>query len=115
MKRFQERRGQVDFTDANEAYNRQDMSTRPPPRRVETDPAVWQAESSVRHVQQEMPAPYASPGQGTPPQQRWRGPSEPAPPTGQLNQSDGEQSQRREWRNSAWGRQGGGLGVGGDS
>lgn len=149
MKRFQERRGHIDITDVSEAYNRQDNSTRPPPRRVETDPAVWQAESSVRHVQESSAfAPYPSsqsqsqansPGGhssqgGGPPSQRWRGPSEPGPglPPGatQYNHSDsnvsasGEpgqqgqgqgqgQQQRRDWRNSAWGRQGSGLGVGG--
>ena len=32
------------------------------------------------------------------------------------NQLSGtEDSPRRDWRNSAWGRQGGGLGVGGNS
>lgn len=119
LKRFQERRGQIAITDVNEVYNRQDNSTRPPPRRVETDPSVWQGESSVRHVQ-EPPMPYAnSSRQGTPPQQRYRGPSEPSP-VSHFDHSDGpgdgpEHHHRRDWRNSAWGRQGGGLGVGGNS
>lgn len=117
LKRFQERRGQIAIADVNEVYNRHDNSTRPPPKRVETDPSVWQGESSVRHVQ-EPPMSYASNSKpGTPPQQRWRGPSEPAP-VSHFDHSDGPEEhsqQRRDWRNSAWGRQGGGLGVGGNS
>jgi hypothetical protein len=124
MKRYQERRGQISIGDVNEVYNRPDNSTRPPPKRVETDPAVWQGEASVRHVQDPaMPPPtYGTPGgtpQGTPPQSRWRGPSEPSPYRGGYNHSDtqldSDQSQRRDWRNSGWGRQGGGLGVSGNS
>lgn len=120
LKRFHERRGQIAFSDVNEVYNRQDKSTRPPPRRVETDPSVWQAETSVRHVQEPPNKPYAKSGQSTPPHQRFRGPSEPAPIKSQFDHSDAplsgaEDGQRRDWRNSAWGRQGGGLGVGGNS
>jgi len=64
------------------------------------------------------PAAYA--GQGTPPQ-RWPGQGDhPSPYNTRFNHSDShldnsEHSQRGEWRNSAWGRRGGGLGVGGNS
>lgn len=121
MKRFQERRGQVSIADVNEVYNRQESSTRPPPRRVETDPALWQGEASVRHVQETPPygASPHGPQQGPPSNGgRFRGPSEPGPYSSQFNQSDSHidspDNQRREWRNSNWGRQGGGLGVSGN-
>lgn len=107
----------------NEAYNRQDNSTRPPARRVETDPAVWQGEASVRPMQ-DPPMPYANNGPGTPPT-RWRGRNDlanPSSPYGanQFNQSDSqldntEHSRRREWRNSGLARQGSGVGVSGNS
>ena len=103
----------------NEVYNRQDNSGRPPPRRVETDPAVWQGEATVRTIQ-DPTIPYANNhhGPGTPPQ-RWRGREDmphPSPYANQFNHSDShldnsEHSQRRDWRNSAWRQQGGGLGV----
>lgn len=127
LRRFQERRGQISITEVNEVYNRQDNSSRPPPRRVETDPALWQGEASVRHVH-ETTTPYgvsplgsAQPSQhGTPPTGgRWRGPSEPGPYTSQFNHSDSNldspENQRRDWRNSGWGRQGSGLGVSNNS
>jgi hypothetical protein len=122
LKRFQDRRGQVSLMDVNEVYNRGDNTTRPPPRRVETDPTVWQGETTVRPVQ-DPPVPYAnSSNQGTPPQRPWRGGPEGhgSPYANKFNHSDShldntEHSQRREWRNSAWGRQGSGLGVGGNS
>ncbi|KAF4500032.1 Rho-type GTPase-activating 1 [Fusarium agapanthi] len=122
LKRFQDRRGQISIADVNEVYNRQDNSTRPPARRVETDPAVWQGEATVRTIQDpSMPNP--SNGHGTPPA-RFRGRNDlgNASPYGvnQFNQSDSqldsaEHSRRREWRNSGMGRQGSGLGVSGNS
>lgn len=118
MKRFQDRRGQISITDVNEAYNRPD-NTRPPPRRVETDPSLWQGETTVRTIH-EPSVPYASSGQGTPPQ-RFRNPEDqPSPYQSQYDHSDSnlessEHSQRRDWRNSGWGQQGNGLGVGGNS
>lgn len=125
LKRFQDRRGQISISDVNEVYNRQDSSTRPPARRVETDPAVWQGEATVRTIQ-EPPMVHSQNGPGTPPN-RWRGRNDgpnPSPYGGsQFNQSDSqldnsEHSQRREWRNSnsGWRQQGnGGLGVSGNS
>ncbi|KAH7326565.1 RhoGAP domain-containing protein [Stachybotrys elegans] len=119
LKRFQDRRGQVAITDVNEVYNRADHSFRPPPRRVETDPTVWQGETTVRPVQ-DVPMPPGEAGHGTPPQRFRKGMEGPGSPyqQNQFNQSDthldSEHSQRREWRNSAWGRQGSGLGVGGN-
>ncbi|KAM0343364.1 hypothetical protein ACHAPU_008685 [Fusarium lateritium] len=123
LKRFQDRRGQISITDVNEVYNRQDNSTRPPARRVETDPAIWQGEATVRTIQDpSMPYPSNN-GQGTPPA-RFRGRNDlaNASPYGstQFNQSDSqldsaEHSRRREWRNSGLGRQGSGLGVSGNS
>lgn len=118
LKRFQDRKGQVSIAD-HEVYNKQESSSRPPARRIDTDPALWQGETTVRPVQ-DVPLPYARPGQGTPPQRhpgREEG-SYPSPYRNQqYNHSDSqldknEQHQRREWRNSGWGRQGSGLGVG---
>lgn len=120
LKRFQDRRGQLPVADAGESYSRQDGSSHSPPKRVETDPAVWQAERTVRRVQD---GPSSNANQRTPPQ-RWppsgrndqtRGPYDP-----RFNRSDSHlensDGQRSEWRNSgAWGRRGGGVGVGGDS
>lgn len=122
LKRFQDRRGQISITEVNEVYNRQDNSTRPPARRVETDPALWQGEASVRPMQ-DPPMPHANNGPGTPPT-RWRGRNDLANPSpyaaNQFNQSDSqldsaEHSRRREWRNSGLARQGSGLGVSGNS
>jgi hypothetical protein len=124
LKRFQDRRGQISIADVNEVYNRQDNSTRPPARRVETDPAIWQGEATVRTIQDpSMPYSNTNNGQGTPPA-RFRGRNDLAntSPYGvnQFNQSDSqldsaEHSRRREWRNSGLGRQGSGLGVSGNS
>lgn len=104
-------------------YNRQDNSTRPPARRVETDPAVWQGEATVRTIH-DPSMPYANNGvSGTPPS-RFRGRPDMGNPSpygaSQFNQSDSqvdnlEHSQRREWRNSGFSRQGSGLGVSGNS
>ncbi|KAG9255130.1 RhoGAP domain-containing protein [Emericellopsis atlantica] len=117
LRRYQDRKGQI--ADINEIHNRPDNSSRPPPRRVETDPALWSGEASVRHVQ-EPPMAYGQSPQGTPPKGRWRGPSEPGPMKQEFNHSDSqlssaEHSQRREWRNSGWGRHNNGLGVSGNS
>ncbi|GKT54997.1 rho-type GTPase-activating protein 1 [Colletotrichum tofieldiae] len=76
LKRYQDRMGQRSGLggEVNEVFNRSDNSTRPPPRRVETDPALWQQqESSVRPVQDPpMPIPpFNQANPGTPPQ-RWR-------------------------------------------
>ncbi|KAK2769071.1 rho GTPase activator [Colletotrichum kahawae] len=125
LKRYQDRIGQrPGLGEVNEVFNRPDNSTRPPPRRVETDPALWQQqESSVRPVQDPLPTmvlPYhPHPNANTPPQ-RWRPHEEnghPSPYVNQPEHSDTEgptDAQKREWRNSAaWGRQNGGVGVGG--
>lgn len=120
LKRFQDRRGQVPAGEVSEVFNRQDVSTRSPPKRVETDPSVWQGERTVRRVQ-DSSSTSINQGQGSPPP-KWpqgtenhpRGPYDPRfnHSDSQLSSSDGK---RGEWRNSAWGRRGGGLGVGGDS
>ncbi|KFA64461.1 hypothetical protein S40285_01023 [Stachybotrys chlorohalonatus IBT 40285] len=123
LKRFQDRRGQVSITDANEGHNRADLSSRPPPRRVETDPTIWQGEATVRQVQESVPMGHAHSSQGTPPQRQHKGPpGNGSPYKNQFNNSDSqidttehEHASRREWRNSAWGRQGNGLGVGSNS
>lgn len=116
LKRFQDRRGQVQIADVNEVYNRQDMSSRSPPKRVETDPSLWQAERTVRPINDP-----AAPNQtmGTPPQLWTSGDERPSPyKNSQYTASDSnlsapENSQRGDWRNSAWGRHPpGGLGVG---
>ncbi|XP_044714941.1 LIM domain-containing protein [Hirsutella rhossiliensis] len=116
LKRFQDRRGQVPVAEVSEVFNRLDTSTRSPPRRVETDPAVLQGERTVRPVQDQggFSGPETSP-------QKWTGGGDhPSPYNhGRFNRSDSqlessEHSQRGEWRNSAWGRRGGGVGVGGN-
>ncbi|KAK1690740.1 RhoGAP domain-containing protein [Colletotrichum godetiae] len=127
LKRYQDRMGQrPGLGEVNEVFNRPDNSSRPPPRRVETDPALWQQqESSVRTVQEPpMPIPpFNQPNPGTPPQ-RWRPHEEnghPSPFGGsQYEHSDTEgpsEAQKREWRQSGgvWGRQNGGVGVGGNT
>ncbi|KAG5984920.1 hypothetical protein E4U55_002502 [Claviceps digitariae] len=120
LKRFQDRRGQMPTGETGEVYNRPDVSTRSPPKRVETDPAVWQGERTVRRVQ-DASSTVVNQEQGTSPQKWPPGPEEHprSPYSARFNHSDGHLSgpdgQRGEWRNSAWGRRGGGLGVGGDS
>ncbi|KAF4782473.1 RhoGAP domain-containing protein [Colletotrichum scovillei] len=127
LKRYQDRMGQrPGLGEVNEVFNRPDNSSRPPPRRVETDPALWQQqESSVRTVQEPpMPIPpFNQPNPGTPPQ-RWRPHEEnghPSPYGGsQYEHSDTEgpsEAQKREWRQSGgvWGRQNSGVGVGGNT
>lgn len=100
----------------SEVFNRLDTSTRSPPRRVETDPAVLRSERTVRPVQDQggLSGPESSP-------RKWTGGGDHPSPynNGRFNRSDSqldssEHSQRGEWRNSAWGRRGGGVGVGGD-
>ncbi|TWU78019.1 hypothetical protein ED733_006460 [Metarhizium rileyi] len=120
LKRFQDRRDQLPAVDVSEVYNRPDISTRSPPKRVDTDPSIWQGERTVRRVQDNS-APSVSSGQGTPPQ-RWPGPGEQqlrGPYNPRLNHSDSHldnsDGPRGDWRNSGWGRRGGGLGVGGNS
>ncbi|KAH8885186.1 RhoGAP-domain-containing protein [Thozetella sp. PMI_491] len=92
--------------------------SRPPPRRVDTDPAYLHQESSVRPVQ-EPTIPFTNVPQGTPPP-RWRGPEDGPPsqyPQPQFESpgppGDGDRNQqRREWRNSGWGRQNSGVTTG---
>lgn len=92
-----------------ELVNRQDNS-RPMATRVDTDPSAWQQERSVRPMQ-DPSAPFPS-NQGTPPQ-KWRGPDNGSSPQVNQNQNEAENvppapdsnGQRREWRNSGWGRQ----------
>ncbi|KAG5995474.1 hypothetical protein E4U52_008267 [Claviceps spartinae] len=123
LKRYQDRRGgQAPAGEISEAYNRPDVSSRSPPKRVETDPAVWQGERTVRRVQDGASSHSIHHEQGNSPQKRAPGPAEQPPSSPynpRFNHSDGHLSssggQRGEWRNSAWGRRGGGLGVGGDS
>lgn len=118
MKRYQDLRGQGP-PEPSEIYNRQESSTRPPPKRVETDPALLQSERSVRPMQDNVPAPYPNAVSPVPPP-RFR-PPEDQPSPYDANQTDHpdprsenpEHSKRGEWRNSGvWGRQGGGVGVG---
>lgn len=118
LKRFQDRRGQAPVAEVSEVFNRLDTSTRSPPKRVETDPAVLQSERPVRPVQDQG----GFSGQETSPHKWTGGGSDGASPynNGRFNRSDSqldnsEHSQRVEWRNSAWGRRGGGVGIGGNS
>ncbi|KAI0008045.1 rho-type GTPase-activating protein [Xylariaceae sp. FL0662B] len=93
--------------DNSEFIGRQD-NKRPTATRVDTDPALWQQESSVRPVQ-EPTIPFTA-AQGTPPQ-KWRKPDNGPSPhnTNQYERADNQHEQpendpRREWRNSGWGR-----------
>lgn len=117
LKRYQDRMGQRPaINEIGEVHNRQDNSSRPPPTRVDTDPTLFTQASSVRPVQ-EPPVPQGHPNNGTPPHM-WRGPSDlAAQPSPYRNNSEpqverSENGQQREWRNSGWGRQNGGVGVG---
>lgn len=124
LKRYQDRLGQkpVGPVEFSEAHNRQDEHFRPPPTRVETDPTLYKEARSVRPVQ-DPPQPFNGSVPGTPPQM-WKGASDNGHPSPykheQFNHSDpqlepAEGSQRREWRNSGWGRQYSGVGVGGNT
>ena len=109
-------RRQVETTEQSSPGRSKDGSGRalaPVLTRVDTDANqahAWQKESSVRHVQ-ESSAPYAgsssqNPNQNTPPQQ-WQGHDYEQPsPYSQRNGTPDSQkdNQRREYRNSGWGR-----------
>ncbi|KAK6584824.1 hypothetical protein PZA11_003048 [Diplocarpon coronariae] len=89
--------------------------------RVDADSSqarAWPKESSVRHVQ-DPSAPYAAnSNQNTPPAQQWQGQDLEAPPPfiRRKGTPDSQQEQRREYRNSAWGRpRNGSVGVTGAS
>ncbi|KAI1416011.1 RhoGAP-domain-containing protein [Hypoxylon sp. FL1857] len=84
-------------------FVKQQESRRPLATRVATDPAAWHQESSVRPVQ-EPTIPFTTP-QGTPPQ-NWRKPDNgQSPHPAQYDAQHPENGQRREWRNSGWGKQ----------
>lgn len=114
--------GQRPPLEPNEYIGKHDPS-RPPPRRMETDPAAWQHESSVRHMQ-EPTIPFANAPQGSPqgtPPLKWRNTDDGRQSPyrqhieAQVNSSenvDRSQQQRREWRNSGWNRQNGGVATG---
>jgi len=117
-------RHQVETTESSSPSGRsKDSSSRalaPVVTRVDTDPSqtfAWQKESSVRHVQDPNAA-YNTGSQGhnqnTPPHQ-WQHTDLEAPsPYSHRNGTPDSQSegQRREYRNSAWGRtQNGSVGV----
>ncbi|KAM3509498.1 hypothetical protein MY10362_000578 [Beauveria mimosiformis] len=108
QKRIQDRRGQIPIADVAEVYNRPDVTSRAPPKRVETDPSLWQGERTVRPVQ-DPPGHYSHSNQGTPPQ-RWRNPDDPSPyHNSNYNRSEGHLARTdhnpREWRNSGWQQQ----------
>lgn len=109
LKRYQELQGRPAAApgDVREVYNRQDMTSRPPPRRVDTDPSLWQQESSVRPVQA-PPLPHTNSGSSTPSGGAWRredaaygklerSDSQLAPP-----EQEGGGGTPREWRNSGF-------------
>jgi hypothetical protein len=123
LKRLSERAanglGPTQYADVSEIVGRHEIPSRPPPRRMETDPSQWQQqESSVRPVQ-EPTAPFAGPPHMGTPSPKRGGPYDAPPaqqsPYGQFEHSGtpdanmrGGQGQR-EWRNSGWGRQNSGL------
>ncbi|KXX83052.1 Rho-type GTPase-activating protein 1 [Madurella mycetomatis] len=126
LKRYADRTtnglGARQHADVAEIVGRHEIPSRPPPRRIETDPATWQQESSVRPVQDSSVPSFVGPvAQGTPPPKR--GPYDVPPqqsPYGQVvntgtgppDNNSRSQSQQREWRNSGWGRQNSGLTTG---
>jgi hypothetical protein len=89
--------------------------------RVDTDPSqafAWQKESSVRHVQDPNLPFGGGSNQNTPPQQQWQGQvlEQPQYPYRNGTPDSQQDSQRREYRNSGWGRpQNGSVGVTGAS
>lgn len=104
------------FQQNPEVIGRHDPSIRPLAKRVDTDPNLWQQESSARPIQAPpLPAPpYGSsnlPHHGTPPQ-KWRNPDDSGYPSPNNQQFEGdneeqppeggEGGQRKEWRNSGW-------------
>ena len=113
LKRFGDRRvNGPSYGDVNDIVGQ----TRPQARRIETDPAGWPEERSVRPVQEPI-APYANSAQGTPPP-KWRNPDDPHPsPYGQsfeasdASTGSADPNQRREWRNSGWSRQNSSVGI----
>ncbi|KAK3693843.1 hypothetical protein B0T22DRAFT_53220 [Podospora appendiculata] len=128
LKRFGDRSangsGPRQYAEVTEFVGRHENPSRPPPRRMETDPSSWQQETSVRTVQ-EPTIPFTSgPQQGTPPQTK-RGLADGAPihqsPYGQFERTTsntavpegggggGGDRKAKEWRNSGWGRQSGGA------
>jgi hypothetical protein len=108
LKRFEGRvvNGVPKQYESSEFVGRQD-NKRPMATRVDTDPAAFHQERTVRPVQQEPTIPFGTP-QGTPPQRR----RDHDPGQGSNNQNEremppenAENGQRREWRQSGWGRQ----------
>lgn len=104
----------------DELVGRHDTPNRPFARRVDTDPAVWQDERSVRPVHDQQQ--YASSMHNTPLRRHEDNgqPSpygqdfDPSPGMSREPSSDRGGGQRREWRNSGWGnnsRQPGSVGV----
>lgn len=86
--------------------------------RVDTDPSqahAWQNESSVRHVQDPNPPFGGGSNQNTPSQQQWQGHDLEQPQYPYRNGTPDSQrdNQRREYRNSGWGKpqNGGSVGV----
>ncbi|KAK4128392.1 hypothetical protein N657DRAFT_562570 [Parathielavia appendiculata] len=125
LKKFSDRAanrlGPRQYAEVTEIVGRHEIPSRPPPRRVETDPSQWQQESSVRTVQEPTIPFTGPPHMGTPPPKR--GPYDAPPPQqspySQLDQpgptpdGNGRGGQpQREWRNSGWGRQNSGLTTG---
>lgn len=88
-----------------------DRALAPVVTRVDTDSAqthAWQKESSVRHVQNPYPNPPGGTNAQTAPHDQWQNPDFEAPsPYTHRNGSgtpDSQTDQRREYRNSGWGR-----------
>ncbi|KAI1208830.1 RhoGAP-domain-containing protein [Annulohypoxylon truncatum] len=84
-------------------FVKQHESKRPLATRVATDPAAWQQESSVRPVQ-EPTIPFTTPQGTPPPNPNWRKPDNGPSPYPEQYDKQPENGQRREWRNSGWGR-----------
>jgi len=117
LKRFTDRSanglGPRQYADVSEIVGRHDNPSRPPPRRVESDPSSWQQESSARPQQDAAAAPHAGGPMGTP-SKRNEGQGPPHDPSygGETPEPGDKPGQRKEWRQSAWARQNGGVATG---
>lgn len=129
LKKFSDRAanglGPRQYAEVTEIVGRHEIPSRPPPRRIETDPSAWHQESSVRPIQeptipftggpaQTPPPKRGGPYDAPPPQQSPYGSQFDHPPGGTPEAAGrgGQPPQQREWRNSGWGRQNSGLTTG---
>jgi hypothetical protein len=84
-----------------------DRALAPQVTRVDTDPSqqyAWQKETTVRHIQEPSVSFNGNTNQNTPPQQQWHGQDAEQPTYLRNDDNTQPDTQRREYRNSGWGR-----------